>query len=567
MGFGDSRHTQPLCSVAPLASKRGTLPTPILLIGLVALAFGPASAQVSRPPATVNEAEPTDAASAPTMEWLKDEEGREYVVRKLPKGREHVDYTWTSDNVIRIQGGLPLVIDREDEDFFYYRSFRKKNAKPEAATPPVVAADPPPAPAAQEARVRGHFRPFDDGLPTSGQWRQGFELADMNQDGHLDLVHGPPRKGPPLPFIWLGDSHGKWQAWEAASFPELPFDYGDIAVADFNADGHLDLALAMHLTGFLVLTGDSKGGFESWSEGLNPESERSQPWTSRALTASDFNGDDRMDLAALGEGRQSAGQGQTTPQDARGLAVFLNQGDGTWQRTHNPAYLFGDDLVSADLNGDLAPDFVSASHTLRGRHILWQGATDEQTWTATELQALPKRSIVEAVQTTDFDLDGDTDLLLGGMRIIGKDWHSEIAAYRLEKAGEYQRQELISSKGTDHVYSIAVGDLDGDGRIDLAAGTGKAELWLLRGVGGGSFARVQHALTSTTDNCRIYAIEMRDIDGDGKDELFATFSGEGIELPLVGGLEGCDGDGGIYAWSLERFEEIEGDSAVEAAGF
>jgi hypothetical protein len=32
------------------------------------------------------------------------------------------------------------------------------------------------------------FEPFDEGLPRSGQWRYGFELVDMNGDGHLDIV-------------------------------------------------------------------------------------------------------------------------------------------------------------------------------------------------------------------------------------------------------------------------------------------------------------------------------------------------------------------------------------------
>src|SRR5258707_1200039 len=49
---------------------------------------------------------------------------------------------------------------------------------------------------AAEAPASLTFQPFGAGLPTSGQWREGFRLADLNGDGQLDLVHGPARKQP-----------------------------------------------------------------------------------------------------------------------------------------------------------------------------------------------------------------------------------------------------------------------------------------------------------------------------------------------------------------------------------
>jgi hypothetical protein len=46
-------------------------------------------------------------------------------------------------------------------------------------------------------------------LPDGGRWQMGFAVADMNEDGHPDLVFPPRRKQyPPSPAIFLGDGAG-----------------------------------------------------------------------------------------------------------------------------------------------------------------------------------------------------------------------------------------------------------------------------------------------------------------------------------------------------------------------
>jgi len=57
--------------------------------------------------------------------------------------------------------------------------------------------------------TRLRFTPFGQGLPPSGQWREGFAITDMNGDGHPDIVSGPPRKAPGAgPVIFLGNGKG-----------------------------------------------------------------------------------------------------------------------------------------------------------------------------------------------------------------------------------------------------------------------------------------------------------------------------------------------------------------------
>lgn len=127
--------------------------------------------------------------------------------------------------------------------------------------------------------------------------------ADFNRDGHVDLAVAD-YLGDSL-VIFLGTGSGRWEcrARYPASRPAV------VAVGDFDGDGLADVAVANHgsrtLTVFLGL-GD--GTFRP------ADSLRCDRPTS--LTVVDVNGDRRPDLVAI---------------DARGIQVFLGHGDGTFE--------------------------------------------------------------------------------------------------------------------------------------------------------------------------------------------------------------------------------------------
>lgn len=504
----------------------------------------------------VAEASPDGTAAgdeAPDREWLTDDEGRRYYLEPLPKRLPHERL---EDGRLRSPFGVVVEVDREDEENFYFRVYevdperRSYSFRPD---PEKLAQ----ARASYEIEVstvdRIRLVPFDRGLPRSGQWRNGFALADMNGDGHLDIVHGPPRKTLGRPAVFLGDGAGGWQRWEA-QFPPFPYDYGDVAVSDLDGDGRLDLVLGVHLRGLVALVQREPGSFSLWSEGLPFDRDKAtgEVFSSRAVAVLDWNGDGRPDIAALGEGPilNRSGEGpKPSESPARGVVVYLNGGDGTWERSQLvPAEqgLFGDSLVATDVDGDGVLDLLASSNVMGRSELLFLGGEKR----GDAAQELPVRPLtyVRELAAGDLDGDGDTDLVAAIASFEAREWFTGIDAFLRGADGTWERRLVWAEPGRRGVYTLAVGDLDGDGNRDIVAVTGDGEVLSFLGTGGGAFARQETDATKPAPGCRGYRVTLADLDGDGADEVVAAFAGE--TEGFVGVLEnpGCPRQGSLRSW-------------------
>jgi hypothetical protein len=115
-----------------------------------------------------------------------------------------------------------------------------------------------------------------------------------------------------------------------------------MAIADFNGDGSLDVALSGSPSGIVILLGNGDGTFRP---GIGYAA---SPYTS-AMTVGDFNGDGKPDIAV-------ADYPQLT------FSVFINKGDGTF----NPPVTYGGPsqqvagIASGDFDGDGRRDIAMA---------------------------------------------------------------------------------------------------------------------------------------------------------------------------------------------------------------
>ena len=508
-------------------------------------------------------------------EWLVDEEtGQRYRIEKIRANKE--SYQWIDENTVRFYYGVHFEVVDHDDKYLWVKVFPRSSrrtvqteqqhkSEEEKAAELAAIAESYKTDVATVDRLT--FEDFDGGLPRSGQWRQGFDVADMNGDGHLDIVFGPARKARySRPNIFLGDGRGSWRLWTEARFPHLAFDYGDAAAGDLNGDGHLDIAFGVHLRGLLVVVGDGQGGFSPWTEGIGfdipGQGGAALSFSSRAVELHDWNGDGRLDILALGEGPKGlrTGRGGDVQGEiintARGLVVYLNQGDGTWVagRTSDNTLMsvqFGDDFALADFNRDGRLDVALASSMRNNNYILGIGG-EEGLWTTAALDALRTRTFVGAVEAADCDRDGVVELIVGYQSYDKDDvWRTGIDVFSVDRDLNWERRSLFVSEGRRGIYSLATGDLDGDGHLDLATISGDAEVWVFLGDGKGFFVREESPeMPPPAAGCHGYALRLADVDADGRDEMIAGFAGEESGLPGIAGLHqpGCPRGGSLRVW-------------------
>lgn len=507
---------------------------------------------------TKPKVEPPPAPQPPDGVWLKDDDGREYFLLRLPKSEP---WYWANEEKTRIryQKYRYYEVAEQDEEAFYVRQYRPTEVEPRDALGRT---------AAEVEAIAASYTPgvglvdrltvsdFGEGLPDEGQWRNGFDLADMNGDGHLDIVHAPPRKLSNVPTIFLGDGAGSWKSWGEARFPVIGYAYGDAKVADFNADGHNDVALAMHLNGMALLLGDSEGNFTSWGEGLDnwsPGKGDELSFSSRALRVADWNSDGRPDLVVLGEGPRPARTNAGVPipdGGSYGIVVYLNQGDGTWQRQDTASTgstLFGSSLALADFNGDGRLDAATSANSA-GLATLVHMRQESGELLPVHIDAVRPNAFVQAATAGDFDGDGRDDLVYSYSNNEDGQWRSGIDLLYSRDGGTWERLPLYLVEARAPIFTLAPGDVDADGRLDLVALDGEGGTFVFTQSEDGWGSEVSPEMPVVEDGCRGYHAIVRDLDGDGSAELVEGFAGEPSALfaPTK-----CLSRGALRAWKLE----------------
>lgn len=237
--------------------------------------------------------------------------------------------------------------------------------------------------------------PIASPAPFSGaRW---VHLVDLNLDGKLDYVmSGLSISGDSLArrsvAYALGNGSGGFGT------PTI-IDTGRVVqssrLGDFNGDGRADLMVAGFDGSIMVFAGNGVGGFNA---GAVVATVTGGP----SVAVADFNGDGRLDAALCYP---------SGVRDGRVFSVMLGRGDGTFTMGADryPAPVRSCSITTGDLNGDGRPDVILSGWDFSQLHLV-PNLGGGLMGTATILSGVPLQPT--AVEVADVNGDSRLDLIL-----------------------------------------------------------------------------------------------------------------------------------------------------------
>jgi hypothetical protein len=319
-------------------------------------------------------------------------------------------------------------------------------------------------------------------------------------------------------------SRPQLEALEARDLPSFaaPVSYTGSApavpvlTADVNNDGKLDILTLQRNSGSgYVFLNKSNGTFATPRQFFD----LNEPTT---MAVGDVNGDGKLDIALANWGVSGWGV-------ASSLTVLLGNGDGTFTSVlpnslTQDIFPFKDRITSlalADVNGDGKLDLLATS--VNGR-LYVASSRGNGSFATAQTYFLNAGYVAGSLQLAvgDFNADGKPDVAVTvpNQGLIGVLLNSGNGTF-----GTAQTWSVGASP-----TAVAVGDVNGDGQLDIITANANGTVSVLGGQGNGTFATAQNYAISGPAN----SVALGDFNQDGHLDI-ATTGGTEMDVLLNNG--------------------------------
>ena len=385
-------------------------------------------------------------------------------------------------------------------------------------------------------------------------------IADLDGDGDLDVAAGNDGQTNKY-YVNDGDSapfNGIGAGTDIGTDTDTTFS---IQLADLDGDGDLDVITGNSgVTNKYYLNDGDASPFNTIGAGTAIGTDTD---TTRSISVVDLDGDNDLDVVSGNVGQTNkyySNDGDTNPFDAIGAGTAIGTDtDDTWS------------LMIIDIDGDGDLDVVSGNYAQEDKFYLNDGDSAPFTGITAGTDIGTDTANTRTIAAVDIDGDGDSDVVSG---ISGTNTYCKSGRGYSKYTNQVSGRDIGTYTG--NVYAIQLGDIDGDGDLDVVTGSisGGGNRYFLND---GDDTPFDSAGTGTvigigTNSCR--SLKLGDIDGDGdldlvvgnadpgdKTNLYFLNDGDATPFDTAGTGEsiGLDLDN---TWSIQ-LGDIDGDGDLD----